>query len=89
MEKNPELRSRMNIPDLIFETLVSVFWVKNTLKFLKFFEADPDPGSCQPWIRDGKNQIGDRGSWIRDNIRGSAPLYSDTVVKKSKPRKQC
>jgi hypothetical protein len=30
----------MNIPDLIFENLVSVFWVKN----IKVFEADPDPG---------------------------------------------
>ncbi len=30
----------MNIPDLIFENLVSVFWVK---KILKFFDADPDP----------------------------------------------
>jgi hypothetical protein len=44
----------MNIPDLIFENLVSVFWVK----ILKLFDADPDPGSCQPWsgygIRDGK-----------------------------------
>jgi hypothetical protein len=32
--------SRMNIPDLIFENLVSVFG----LKILKFFDADPDSG---------------------------------------------
>jgi hypothetical protein len=52
----------MNILDLIFEfdNLVSVFWVKNTV--LKFFDADPDPESCQPWIRDP----GD--SWVRINI---------------------
>jgi hypothetical protein len=28
--KNPEPGSRMNFPDLIFENLVSVLWVKNT-----------------------------------------------------------
>ncbi len=38
----------MNIPDLIFETLLIGFWVK---KYLKFFGADPDSGS-QPWIQD-------------------------------------
>jgi hypothetical protein len=36
-EKNPDPGSGMSIPDLGF-------------KILKFF--DPDPGSCQPWIRD-------------------------------------
>jgi hypothetical protein len=46
----------MNIPDLN-ENLVSVFWVS------KFF----DSGSCQPWIRDGKNRI-------RDKRPGSATL---------------
>jgi hypothetical protein len=29
-EKKPEPGSGMNIPDLVFENLVSVFWVKNT-----------------------------------------------------------
>jgi hypothetical protein len=29
-EKNPDPGSRMNTSDLIFESLVSVFWVKNT-----------------------------------------------------------
>jgi hypothetical protein len=33
----------MNIPNFIFESLVSVFWVKDTV--LKFFDAVPDPGS--------------------------------------------
>ena len=52
--------SEINIPDFIFENLVSAFWVKNT----KFFEADPDPGSGQPWIRDGKNLI--RNKYVPD-----------------------
>jgi hypothetical protein len=38
-KKNSELGSGMNIPDLIFENLVSVFW---------------DPRIFQPWIRDGE-----------------------------------
>jgi hypothetical protein len=29
MEKNPEQGSAMNIPDLIFENFISVFWDKN------------------------------------------------------------
>ncbi len=33
----------MNIPNFIFESLVSVFLVKDTV--LKFFDAVPDPGS--------------------------------------------
>jgi hypothetical protein len=42
MDKHPDLRSGsgVNIPDLIFENLVSVFWVK----LLKFFYADTGPG---------------------------------------------
>jgi len=36
----------MNVPDLIFEKLVSFFGLIK----LKLFDADP--GSCQPWIRD-------------------------------------
>ncbi len=43
-------------PDLILENLVSVFWVKNTF--------DADPGSWQPWFRDGKNQNRDPRSGI-------------------------
>jgi hypothetical protein len=53
MGKNLDPRSGMNIPDLIFENLVSVFG----LKIFKFIDADPDPGSCQPWIQDGKSRI--------------------------------
>jgi hypothetical protein len=49
-EINAEPGSGMNILDLIFENMVSVF----VLKVIKFFDADPDPGSFQPWIRDGK-----------------------------------
>jgi hypothetical protein len=55
--------SSMNIPDLIFERLGSVFG----LKILQFFDADTDPGSCQPWVRDGKYRI-------RDKHPGSATL---------------
>jgi hypothetical protein len=36
--------SGMNIPDLIFENFVSVFWVK----ILKFLFADLDPGLVNP-----------------------------------------
>jgi len=46
MGKNPEPGSGINIPDLIFEKLLSVSWVKNRYRYLKFFDADP--GSCQP-----------------------------------------
>jgi hypothetical protein len=41
----------MIIPDHFSESLEQLFCV---LKMLKFFDADPDTGSCQPWIRDGK-----------------------------------
>jgi hypothetical protein len=55
MRENPEPGSGMNIPDLIFENLVLAFG----LKIPKFFDADPDPGSCQPWILDpGWEKIG-------------------------------
>jgi hypothetical protein len=30
------------------------------IKILKFFDAHPDPGSCQLWIRDGKSRIRDK-----------------------------
>jgi hypothetical protein len=43
------------------------------LKRLEFIDADPDPGFCQPWIRDGKNRnpgsglnIPDPQHWQRD-----------------------
>jgi hypothetical protein len=39
--KNPDPGSVMNILDLVFK---NSFWVENT----KFFDANPDPGSCQP-----------------------------------------
>jgi hypothetical protein len=45
MEINPEPGSR----DLIFENLVSVFWVK----ILKFCDAKPDPVSWMEKIRTG------------------------------------
>jgi hypothetical protein len=62
----------MNIQDLIFENLVSVFLVK--IPILKFFDADPEPGSCQPWIRDPGWKKSHPGSWIRDEHPGPATL---------------
>jgi hypothetical protein len=51
----------MNTPDLIFEDF---FGISFLLKIPKFFVADPDPGSCQPWIRNlGRKKM---GSGIRD-----------------------
>ncbi len=57
--------SRMNIPDHISESLETIFWVK----ILKFFDADTDPESFWPWIRNGKTR-----SWIQDKHPGSATL---------------
>jgi hypothetical protein len=48
----------MNIPDHIFESLVTIFWDK----MLKFFDADPDPGRKK------------FGSGILDKHPGSAIL---------------
>ncbi len=41
-KKNPDPGSKMSIPDHISESLVTIFLVT---KILKFFDADPDPGS--------------------------------------------
>jgi hypothetical protein len=58
----------MNAPDHIFESLETIFWVK----ILKFFDADPDPGS---------GNLIDPGSGMKkiriwDKHTGSATLYS-------------
>jgi hypothetical protein len=64
MEKNPDPGFGMNIPDLIFENLLSVFWVtKIRIRDLV------NPGSR---IRDGKSRI-------RDKQPGSATLYLFTA----------
>ncbi len=52
----------MNIPDRIFESLETIFWVK----IPKFFDADAEPGSANlldpgSGIRDGKIRIRDPG----------------------------
>jgi hypothetical protein len=52
----------MNIPDLISEAQYQFFG----LKILEFFNAYTDPGSCQPWIRDGRNWVQDGNNWIPD-----------------------
>jgi hypothetical protein len=41
MGKKSRCESEISIPDHISESLVTIFWVKK----LKFFDADPDPGS--------------------------------------------
>jgi hypothetical protein len=41
MGKKSRIGSGMNIPDHIFESLETFFWVK----ILKFLDADADPGS--------------------------------------------
>jgi hypothetical protein len=56
--------------NLDLESLETVYWVKNTYSF----SADPDPGSCQTWIRDGINRI-------RDKHPGSAALCGGTNKK--------
>jgi hypothetical protein len=43
----------MNIPDVILENLVSVFWVKNTYKFLMRIRDLGNPGSGMEKIRTG------------------------------------
>jgi hypothetical protein len=44
-----------------------ILFLRTSLKILKVFYSDPDPVSCQPWIRDGKNLI-------RNKLPGSATL---------------
>jgi hypothetical protein len=42
MHKKSRSGSGINIPDHISESFETIFWVK---KILKFFDADPNPGS--------------------------------------------
>jgi hypothetical protein len=65
----------MDIPDFIFENLIFL------LKYLNF-DANSDPGSYQPWIRDGKN----RGFWIRDKHPGPQHCFNP-LEGRSGPRK--
>ncbi len=51
MGKNPDPGS-----GILDEHTGSYFWKRHQffgLEILKFFYADPDPGYCHPWIRDG------------------------------------
>jgi hypothetical protein len=71
--QSKDLGSGLNIPDLIFETLESVFG----LQIIKFFGEDQDLESCQPWIR------------IWDKHPGSATLSrhtSETINSGKLPR---
>ncbi len=59
MGTNSRFGSGMNIPDHIFDSSETIFWVK----ILKFFDADPDPGSGNLFYpRSGmkKNRIRDK-----------------------------
>jgi hypothetical protein len=47
MSKKARSGTGMLIPDYISESLETFFWVK----ILKFFDADPDPGSGMERIR--------------------------------------
>ncbi len=50
------------------------------LKILKLFDTGSDPGSCQPWIRDGKSRILDPGSGINIPESGSVTLAGTTII---------
>jgi hypothetical protein len=69
----------MNILDLICENLISVSWVK----ILKFFNADPDPGSNPGSEKGKKSDPGWKkiGSGILDKHPGSATPLGRYVCK--------
>jgi hypothetical protein len=68
-KKNPGSGIPGYIPDLIFENLVSVFWVK----ILKLFDADPDPESGILLTLDPGSGMekSDPGSGINTRIRNT------------------
>jgi hypothetical protein len=67
MEKIPDPGS-----GIILENLVSVFWDKKYLKSLmQICRCGCGSGSCQHWLREGKNRIWDPGSGSRINIPDS------------------
>jgi hypothetical protein len=70
--RDPGSGSGMNIPDLIFDNLLSVFWVQILL-------SESDSGSCQPWIRDLGWKKLDPGSWIREGKIGSRIRNTDSL----------
>jgi hypothetical protein len=57
MDKKSRSGSGMNIPYHISEILETIFW----LKILKFFDADPDPGSGIFFILDPGRKNSDAG----------------------------
>ncbi len=66
--------SGMNRADHISGSLETIFWVR----ILKFFDADPDPGSFWPWIRDAKSSDLGSGSATLDNTWLVAVVGNDT-----------
>jgi hypothetical protein len=83
MGKNPDPGFRI----LFLRTYISFFGLK--IKILKFFDADPDPGYCQPSIRDRGWKISNRGSRINIPdlqhrcIHSSLTQYRIRVIVKS------
>jgi hypothetical protein len=67
----------MNIPDHISESLETIFWDK----ILKFFDADPDPGSGIFFTLDPGWKIFGPGYGI--NIRNTALQNIQVIVKKA------
>jgi hypothetical protein len=67
----------MNIPDLIFEKFVSVFWVE---KKLKFFDADLDSGSWSLSTLVPGSGLEKIVSGIRDKHPRSATLLRPLTV---------
>jgi hypothetical protein len=86
MEKNPDLESRIQNkhPKIIFPTAYYTFF---GLKTLKFFDADPDPGSgafltMDPGVRDGKTRIRAKhhaSATLRPDIRYKVTFHSQTA----------
>ncbi len=80
IRNNKKIWNGINIPVHISEGLVTIF----ELKILKFFVADPDPGSVPfqtlSGIREGKIRI-------RDKRFGSATLSQANVLRLFRPQK--
>ncbi len=49
-------------------------------KYLRLFGVDPDPGSCQPWIQEGKSRFRDK------HPRSATLIKSLSLKNKSKSR---
>ncbi len=70
MRKKSRSRIRDEHPGSYFFWELSIGFLGKI--YLNFFDADPDPGSCQPWIRDGKYRILDPGKTSRIRNTGTS-----------------